>query len=590
MSDAKIISSNNQQCPSCGTYDEILEKRCSFCERSLCKYCVETYINDKITICYFDFDKIDHIQKNNNNTVNLSTPELIKSAIENLPWIDKKPDPNLYIFVITPDKTIFYEDPSVINKRDRFIPIYGTKVNNKFSKLYNNVSRGDIISHPWSFETKKRILIKMPDEQDKKSLRVIGVIDTPDKMIKINNSLKNIFDNILLTYYMRYHKIYVTFGAYLITVNFGEIINKLTKPLILKESIITPLLLRYDIDDRTPFTKINPLPWIYHDRDEPWPRYEMSGRPITQMIGMCKRSEHERKGLSIGQLYLPVVRYPDIYHPEGEKKEYCGTFYFIEPFSEILLNLGRTAVFGSKFHAYVTLKVANDLIIRNDALKRINEPPIKINDEINFSKLYGIAVDTILSEESWKELRTMVDKKLGNSDRYKNTIEIVESYLIPFYFTIVKSEDEVKEIKSIAPGLNTTPFYPTDNKVLENIGFAAGMHDFMDQDICNMAAEFKIDTVILQHEIGETRSVSEILDVRNNSYNYLTKVNNNNKSWYTPNVKYSTIWFTDNGFVTSNSSCQTADIDYDDINIVKINDQSINTVTTTTIATPKHVI
>jgi len=65
----------------------------------------------------------------------------------------------------------------------------------------------------------------------------------------------------------------------------------------------------------------------------------------------------------------------------------------------------------------------------------------------------------------------------------------------------------------------------SDNKVHINIG----IHDHYDQIICSLAKDLGIDTIIFQHEIGETRSVSEILDIRTYSYDHLVRIVNKYK-------------------------------------------------------------
>ena len=95
------------------------------------------------------------------------------------------------------------------------------------------------------------------------------------------------------------------------------------------------------------------------------PQYSATGRPKTYMLGMCKRVGAPEPI----HFYLPVLRYQSIYHEETEKKFYCGTFYFFDPESTVYLDMGRTAIFGSKFHA--------TYVLHNALLKQAECPEIK---------------------------------------------------------------------------------------------------------------------------------------------------------------------------------------------------------------------
>jgi hypothetical protein len=112
-----------------------------------------------------------------------------------------------------------------------------------------------------------------------------------------------------------------------------------------------------------------------------------------------------------------------------------------------------------------------------------------------------------------------------------------------------------------------TPLYPTDKAPYFYID--AGEHDFLDTIIYDLACKQGLDTVILQHEIGETRSVTEILDVRRDSLNHLFKLPHElvpeiNIPYYEDeqlfqetsryHSKYATTWFSDDGFLTWNDS------------------------------------
>ena len=104
--------------------------------------------------------------------------------------------------------------------------------------------------------------------------------------------------------------------------------------------------------------KVSPEGKHYH-RECDWPTYELTGRPMTYMTSMCKRvvSKLPKTELvaTTTHLYLPVLRYQKLYYQTHEPVKHCGTFYYIDPSSSVLLDLGKTAIFGSKVHALFVL-------------------------------------------------------------------------------------------------------------------------------------------------------------------------------------------------------------------------------------------
>jgi len=288
---------------------------------------------------------------------------------------------------------------------------------------------------------------------------------------------------------------------------------------------------------------------------------------------MCKKVETDEKSICFNNnLFLPVIRYQGIYHPETKKKNFCGTFFYVEPESTVLLNLGKCSVFATKIHAYIALLAQISNLSREEVL---NEH-FKLDPESKFA----------MTRDIWIKTFEVLKEYINN---IVNENKIKES-MIAFYIPLLHKESDVKEI----PLIETTALYPTDpakywknegsknkkpnspyDEIDENyrddekeIILYIGIHDDYDQKICKMARELKIDTIVFQHEIGETRAVTEILDTRDNTYDHLVRVNVITKPWYKISKKYPTIWFLDNGFIT-NMKCKKIDIDRDDLNIVK---------------------
>jgi hypothetical protein len=129
--------------------------------------------------------------------------------------------------------------------------------------------------------------------------------------------------------------------------------------------------------------------------------------------------------------------------------------------------------------------------------------------------------------------------------------------VLSLFYELLNSEDDIKYIDFI----DTTALYPIDkSSILNGQNMKQGLHDFLDQPLCNLARELNIDTIILQHEIGEYRAVSEVLDTRENSYDYLIRVEDSSPCWL-PNLKYSTVWFPEYGLVDENGCCKNIEID-----------------------------
>jgi hypothetical protein len=257
-------------------------------------------------------------------------------------------------------------------------------------------------------------------------------------------------------------------------------------------------------------------------------RFELTKRPITLMRELRTNTDKSYKGK-----FFPVIRYSGLYYSNNPtEQKFCGKFYYYEPESMIFLYLGNYRIFGSKVSAYLEL--------------------LKLSNEANVSKKE--IINNILDIPGINYLKRA--KKLPiNTSEYNNTF--FEEYLKPYYYTLLRNEDDIEYF----PKIETTSLYPIDSsKYWNKKNMSPGLHDFLDQPLCNLARELNIDTIILQHEIGEFRAVSEILDMRENTYDYLVKMqaereeNIENRCW-NPDIKYTTIWFTDYGFYDEKGKC-----------------------------------
>lgn len=310
-----------------------------------------------------------------------------------------------------------------------------------------------------------------------------------------------------------------------------------------------------------------------------WPRYKYSQRPVTNMTTLPGGSEMKE-----GELYLPIIRYSSLYHSaENRQESDCGLFYFYEPESSSLLHLGVTALFGSKPHAYTIFAV--ELLRRG--IESINGMPVV---DYNTFDDYGQGIYNIYYQKmrqlppwryarhqsgdatkQWLEFR---QQDIGKKDYF------VEHSMIPFYENIINDPYNVHKIYH----MDTSSLYPSDKSLNWHYsGLKAGNFDDIDQNICLFGRSLGLDTIIFQHEIGEYRSVTEILDTREDSYDHIVRLGEGiRKSWFNnqdevdeedPLFKYNTIWFKDYGFIIEqdNQLEKLYDffVDKNDINKVK---------------------
>lgn len=256
--------------------------------------------------------------------------------------------------------------------------------------------------------------------------------------------------------------------------------------------------------------------YFSHETDARVQYYPYTHRPVTKMKTMC-RKQIRRKEFG-NRLFLPVVRYY-LYHsktPEQDlskiDKGYCGTFFFFEPHSINLLDLGQTAVFGSKVHAFYALNRA-----------------VLGEQEMNISSLFTDVLDRITDwlpvlESTYGDLTPgHYRTTLGQSDVSEDAFD---QFLHPFYFPVFNYTSDVSPIRS----LGGTAMYPTDRHSYLYRGelgqsallqMQAGVHDELDQNICHVARYLKLDSVLIQREVGEFDTVTEILDTRPDSYDHL---------------------------------------------------------------------
>lgn len=259
----------------------------------------------------------------------------------------------------------------------------------------------------------------------------------------------------------------------------------------------------------------------YNREDTPTPRFYSTERPVMSSTLVSGKSEDLKK--LDGHLFLPVSRYSNLFHSNTDLKgneverKFTGKFYFYEPDSPFVLDLGKTRVFGSKYHAITTLNP--------DSKQWAEEGILKITG-------WDYVQDLLEKRSTGKMPEKMYGARLGGLKISDKEMKFLNQIFNQYYTTIVTNRNSIPKI----PLIDTTPFFPTDDSKIWSSyrNFKTGNHDFMDVAIYKAAKKRGLDTVILQHEVGEHRAVTEIVDTRENSQNHLYRL----PPTLTPSVKY----------------------------------------------------
>ena len=336
---------------------------------------------------------------------------------------------------------------------------------------------------------------------------------------------------------------------------------------------------------------------LYSNRYAIGSRYPSTSRPVTTMkftTSFC-----------VPGLYLPVVRYENIYYqsktkPEG--KEYCGTFYYYEPHSINSISLGKTLVTSNKLHAVVELErkyfsnfrhPIRDLAMGNIPMSLsayllllawkliFNIPILEFGDLIidikDIQEISDIWIDSKKSNEYPNYLlnnNPSIEVNINSRKTWENIKRVfmkqsVLEQLDVTYNLMTSLITNERNIPVIATNKydEINPLYYVKSELIEPshkiyiashpgtslnyIGYKLySLFDYVDQIICQLAYELGYDTIILQREPGKERPVTEILDVRPRHLSYGSFCRGLNTTPFRKAVDtsgYPTIWFTDYG-------------------------------------------
>ena len=203
--------------------------------------------------------------------------------------------------------------------------------------------------------------------------------------------------------------------------------------------------------------------------------YHHSKRPRTDML-MFRPPDLISKTNSRHK--LPVTRYAagmsrGLYYSQEPEDIYCGTFYYLEPESNVFLNYHSSLTFKNKYEAMVKLEIPFDSSYLDLIPKRYFEGKLVLPSDLKLTPLEAFS-------------------------------------LFPDLFPNYT--------------LNRVQSLPQNSKYIGQFIGLYGVEDDFDQLICHKANDLGIDIIIFTDMIGSHQKVSEILDTRPRveSFNHLT--------------------------------------------------------------------
>jgi hypothetical protein len=200
--------------------------------------------------------------------------------------------------------------------------------------------------------------------------------------------------------------------------------------------------------------------------------------PSTQrkLISIPNRSKSGAPVKVDGKLFLPVTRYGKsaqhgTYYGEDDfaqspRTDFCGTYYYWEPESDVFLNLGKNLFFPNKIMALYHFDPKNPLL-----------------GEILRKYLLFIWAEDYIDHSLEK----------NNTENTKALLRLFNGTLDPMFLF----DDLYRDPKGHYMG---SIFHAKE--------------DVLDQALCQSAKKAGYDTIILSQMPGGSRVVSEVLDVR----------------------------------------------------------------------------
>jgi len=228
------------------------------------------------------------------------------------------------------------------------------------------------------------------------------------------------------------------------------------------------------------------------------PRYAITKRPIIHLENYGQYLQHgqfQRK-IQNGHYYLPVVRYEVHTYAERqlpvldpEQVQYCGKFFFYEPNSTILMDLGNVAFYSGKVAAAQALRPYMTL----EEQRRVFLTP----------KEYLSGLPHPLHDRVFVTMSQTLEK------RYNLSLDRIRAIEDVIFYTMPQNITQIPYVSVLTDTDYFTPFNPSIGHDITR--FLHLNSDYLDQPICNAAKRKGLETVVLQHENGQNHSTTEIL-------------------------------------------------------------------------------
>lgn len=320
-------------------------------------------------------------------------------------------------------------------------------------------------------------------------------------------------------------------------------------------------------------------------------RYPATFRPINPMLRRIASSNQCQQGT----LLLPVYRATGLYYSKGMQQDerFCGKFYFYEPQSPVMLDLGQsTRIFGSKVSACTVMygelsqqhgvsRIRKELLpattfrenanvdveLRFDPDKTLVEDAHSIKHYENLFGVDHVPLNLIILALAFAPLdRYMFVPDEDNGDRVtaaKNAT-VIQTY----FGHVLENETDTKTGEADEAQLSA--LYPTINPT--GLEAVIGQLDELDQIVCALAHALEIDTIILQHEVGKIDAVTEIIDIRTNSMQkHLYSIPRIASSKHHPAAakRYPKIWTLSDGIYVADANNVAHNVEIESFNLRK---------------------
>jgi hypothetical protein len=261
------------------------------------------------------------------------------------------------------------------------------------------------------------------------------------------------------------------------------------------------------------YTRMDTLLWQSHSESS-WPLLSLS--PANKSLLRSARLVELVPGLlSI----LPVTRYAlgmskGLYFT-GKNLDYCGTFYYLEPQSDVVLTLStpaRALSATNKTQALFKLyQLSPSLVMDHSSLKStIKEYIQRLVDDVSLESYLRSAIKTPVSilesvpapaKGLLKDLQTIY-RELEPPSSYKERRPMLELWLVVVWYLLGGLIESLPDIETLTWD---------DGTYFEEL---YAFEDPWDQLLCELAATLNYDVVILYSMAGRYRVVAEVLDTR----------------------------------------------------------------------------